>query len=428
MGSSTRAQNSIVESAMTADSARAGLRSILLATVIAGIFGYAIQLLAPAFLAEDSAYVTFTVYWSTLYLCVATLSGIQQEITRAAAPVVDQPPSPVLRQFTLISIAVTLVVVVVLALLFGHLILPSSTLALAVALGIGVVGYLLVAVLSGVLYGLRMWTAVAGITILDAGFRALLVLTALAAGLGEEWITLAASVPFGLAFIVMWLRMRSRVVGRFRLDVPLRRLLAHTAGTVVAAASMGIIMNGLPMLLRLTSADAQPSVLAGIILAISITRAPIVLPLLALQSFFISVFRGQGAAITRRIFLYLGVGVVVIAVLAGVAWLIGPWAIGWLSAGRFEIEPAIMAAITTSAGLVALLCVTGPALLGERRHTPYVAGWVVTALLTIGALLLPIDLISRLSLALLVPPAVGLLVHLGALLRPPAVVISASVP
>lgn len=408
------------EMQMKAESAGTGLRSILLATVVAGIVGYAIQLLAPALLTDDAAYVAFSVYWSTLYLCVAALSGVQQEITRASAPEVGQPPSPVLRQFTLISMAVAVVVVIILALLFGAVILPSSTVLLAGALGIGVVGYLLVAVLSGVLYGLRMWKVVAGLTILDAGIRAVLVLTALTTGLGEGWVALAASLPFGLAFLVTWIRMRSRVVGRFRLDVPLGLLLVHASSTVVAATAMGIIMNGLPMLLRLTQSDADPAILAGLILAITLTRAPIVLPLLALQSYFIAVFRGDIHAVTRRILRYLGAGIAVIALLAGLAWLLGPWVIDWLSAGRFEIEPAMMAAITASAGLVALMCVTGPALLAERRHAPYVAGWVVTAILTVGALLLPLDLVTALALALLLPPAIGLVVHVGALLRPPA--------
>ena len=161
---------------------------------------------------------------------MAALSGVQQEVTRAARPVVDEPPTPVLRQFTLIAIGVVLAAVAVLALLFGNEILPDSTVALAVCLAIGVVGYLMVAVLSGVLYGLRLWLAVAWLTIVDAGIRAVLVVIALALGLAPEWIALAVSVPFGLAFLAVWLRTRRTVVGAFRLDVRLRRLIAHTLG------------------------------------------------------------------------------------------------------------------------------------------------------------------------------------------------------
>ena len=73
----------------------------------------------------------------------------------------------------------------------------------------------------------------------------------------------------------------------------------------------------------------------------------------------------------------------------------------------------MMAAITAGAGLVAMMCVTGPALMAERRHVPYVAGWVVVAVLTVACLAVPISLEPRLALALLAPPLVGLLVHVG---------------
>ena len=401
---------------MTAERAPTGLRSILIATVVTGLLGYAIQLLAPVLLGDDASYVTFSVYWSTLYLCIAALSGVQQEITRAARPVADEPPTPVLRQFTLIAIAAVLVLVTVLELLFGGTILPGPTVLLAGALGIGVVGYLLVAVLSGVLYGLHMWSAVALITILDAGVRALLVIGALALGLSPEWIAVAVSLPFGLAFLAVWLRTRSDVVGAFRLDVRLRLLLAHTLGTVAAAASLGLMMNGLPMLLGLTARGSEHAVLAGLILAITLTRAPIVVPLLALQSYFISIFRGGGLEMLRRILLALFAAAVAVLVLTAAAWLIGPWIIGFISGGRFEITAAMMAAITASAGLVALMSITGPALVSQRHHTPYVAGWILAAVLSVALLLVALPLDQRLALALLIAPAVGLLIHVIALL------------
>ena len=242
-------------------------------------------------------------------------------------------------------------------------------------------------------------------------------ITALALGAPVEWIALALSIPFGLAFLVVWVRTRRVVVGAFRLDVRLPRLLVHAVSTVTAAASMGLMMSGLPMLLGLTSRGSEAAVLAPLILAITLTRAPIVVPLLALQSYLISIFRGGGRALVRRILLALlaaGGGVLVLTV---AAWFLGPWAISFISAGRFQIEPAMMAVITMSAGLVALMCITGPALLSHRRHAPYVSGWVVAALLTVGLLILPLPLDQRLALALLVPPSAGLLMHLIALVR-----------
>ena len=215
----------------------------------------------------------------------------------------------------------------------------------------------------------------------------LLAISALAIGLPVEWIAFAVSIPFGLAFLAVWVRTRSAVVGAFRLDVRLGRLLAHTLSTVTAAASMGLMMNGLPMLLGVTARGSEQAVLAGLILAITLTRAPIVVPLLALQSYLISIFRGGGRTMLRRILLALVAAASGVVVLAVAAWFLGPWVIEFISAGRFEIDPAMMAAITASAGIVALMCITGPALVSQRRHTPYVAGWVTAALLTVALLL-----------------------------------------
>ncbi|MGP3535471.1 hypothetical protein ACTU3I_11805 [Microbacterium sp. RD1] len=404
---------------MKAEDARAGLRSILIATAVAGVLGYAIQLLAPALLPDGSAYVTFSIYWSTLYLCVAALSGVQQEVTRASRPADESPPNATVRSFAVTLIAIVLVAVTLVALLVGPVVFPGATAALAAALGVGLVGYVLVAVLGGVLYGLRLWTAVAWLTIIDAGFRALLVLIGFAAGWAPEWIALAVSLPFGLAFLLVWLRMRRRVVGAFRLDVRLGRLLANTAGTVLAAAALGLMMNGMPLLLGIAAADTDPVVLAGLILTITLTRAPLVVPLLALQSFLISVFREGGRALMRRILLALAAAGVVVAVLAALAWVVGPWAIYLISRGQYSVSPWMMATITAGAGLVGMMCITGPALVGRSRHVPYTAGWVLAALLTVAAMFVPLPFEVRLTLALLVPPAVGLSVHVVAVWRHP---------
>jgi len=406
---------------MKAEGAGAGLRAILIATAVAGILGYAIQLLAPALLPAGSAYITFSMYWSTLYLCVAALSGVQQEVTRASRPADDSPPNATIRDFALILIGIVAAAVTIVALVAGSAVFPGSTAALAAALAAGLVGYVLVAVLGGVLYGLQLWSAIAWLTIIDAACRAVLVIIAFAAGWPAEWVATAVSVPFGLAFLAVWLRMRRSVVGAFRLDVRLGRLLANTGGTVLAATAMGVMMNGMPLLLGLTGGGTDPTVLAGLILTITLTRAPLVVPLLALQSYLISIFRDAGRAVMRWILFVLALALVAVALLAAIAWFVGPWLIGLVSRGQYSVSPAMMATITVGAGLVGMMCVTGPALIGRSRHVPYVAGWVVAAALTVGAMLLPLSFETRLTLALLVPPAIGLGVHVIAVWRHPEV-------
>jgi len=413
---------------MKAESAASGLRSILVATAVAGVLGYAIQLLAPALLPDGSAYVTFSMYWSTLYLCVAALSGVQQEVTRASRPASPEaPPNAIVRNFALILIGVVLAAVLLIGLIAGPGLFPDSSGLLVLSLAAGLAGYVLVAVLGGVLYGLRLWRAVALLTIIDAALRALFVMVGFLLGWPADWISLAVSVPFGLAFLASWLMTRRHVVGAFRLDVRLGRLLANTAGTVTAAAAMGVLMNGMPLLIGATATGIDDDVLAGLILTITLTRAPLVIPLLALQSYLISIFREAGRAVMRRILQVLAVAVVVVAGLAAIAWLIGPWIIDFISQGQYSVAPAMIAAITASAGLVGMMCVTGPALVGRSRHVPYTVGWVTAAALTVLVMAVPVSVPFdiRLTVALLAAPAAGLAVHIVAVARHPEVVAAA---
>lgn len=398
-------------------STRGGLRAVLVATVVAGAFGYVIQLAAPAML-PPAAYVAFTTFWSTLYLGVAAMSGIQQEVTRASRPAADEPPSAVLRNFALISLAVAVAVSAVVGLLVAPGVLPSAPIVFAAALAVGLGGYLATAVLSGVLYGLSLWRAVAGIIIADAALRTVLLLVGFALGLPIAVLALLVAAPFGLAFVLTWLAVRGRVIGRFRLDVGLARLSAHALGTVLAAAASGVMITGLPMLIGVTSAGVPAAEVGAVLLTITLTRAPIVVPVIALQSFLISaVFRG-GRVAPARLLRVIAVLLLVVAALSGLAAAVGPPIVSFVSAGAYEIAPALAAAIVFSAGLVAAMSVTGPALIAARRHTENLVGWAVAAALTVAIILLPLGLDVRVGIAVTAPPVLGLLVHVGALLVP----------
>lgn len=400
-----------------AEPAPRGLRTILVATAIAGVFGYGIQLLAPRMLTDESAYIAFTVFWSTLYFGIAAMSGIQQEIARAAAPVVDEPPSATLRNFTLAAAGTVTLAAGALAYFFGDQILPGDRLQLAVLLAIGFVGFLANTVLGGVLYGMSKWRPVAELIVIDGGIRAILVISGFAAQVPLSVLALGVVFPFGAAFGVVWVRFRGEVVGHYRLDVSFRRLTTHVIGTVGAATATGVMITGLPMLIGLTSAGEPEAAVGSLILAITLTRAPIVIPVIALQSFLISaVFRG-GRVQPGRLLRMLSVALAGIAALAAVGALIGPPLIEWISIGRFEVTGWMAATIVASAGLVGAMCVTGPALIAVRGHLANVIGWAIAAALTVGALLLPFPLDARVGLALLLPPLIGLAFHSVALVR-----------
>ncbi|WP_447942574.1 hypothetical protein [Microbacterium aurum] len=395
----------------TVDGRRRGLFFILIATAVAGVSGYAIQLLAPALLHDAEAYVAFSVFWSLLYLFVGAIGGVQQEITRAVHPAENAERVSSLRIFTVVAAGVLVLVALVVGVILAPTTLAVDPVGLTAWFAIGLVGYLGVATLSGVLYGLSFWSMIATLTIVDAVVRGLLVTVGLLLGGATSLLAAAIAMPFTAALVVVWGVARKRVVGRFRLDVDVRRLALNVMGTVVAAAATGVLVTGLPFLLRLSLPDAPIATLASLIAVITITRAPLIVPLMALQSYLIVDFRSAGAAVWPRLARYVALMAVTAAAACVLAWFFGSWAISAVSSGRYVVSDVTIVCIVASAGLVGLLCITGSALLSEGRHGFFVGGWVAAAMFTVLALQIPLDTIPRTLTALLAGPVVGLMVH-----------------
>jgi O-antigen/teichoic acid export membrane protein len=401
-----------------------GLTYILFATAVAGVSGYAILLLAAAFLTEPEAYVTFTVFWSTLYLFVGAIGGVQQEVTRAVRPMPTAPKRSALVSFTLYSGLLLVAVSATVGVVLAPTAFSADPVGLTTWFGVGLIGYLGCAVLSGAMYGLRLWRPIAGLTIADAVIRGALVVMGLLLHFPPQVLAAFTAVPFTAALALVWLAVRRRVVGRFALDVDVKRLSVNALGTVAAAAATGVLVTGMPLLITLMMPGIPAALAASLIVVITITRAPLIIPLMALQSFLIVDFRSAHAAVLGRLVKYMALLVGVTVLASGVAYFIGPWLILTISSGRYDVDGAVVAWIVASAGLVALLCLTGPVLLSENRHTVYVAGWIIAAVVTLLGFLLPLEPVARTLTVLVAGPVAGLVVHLLGV-RPRAEVASA---
>lgn len=389
-----------------------GLFYIIVATVVAGMSGYTIQLLAPALLTDYQQYLSFTVFWSTLFLFGGAIAGVQQEVTRAAHPALEPVRTDTLRDFTMVSIGVVALATVCVGATLAQTAFQADPFAMTVWFGLGLVGYLLVSVASGLFYGLSIWRAIAALTIVDACLRAMFVAVGFFANAPPSLLAGAVAAPFILAFGIVWLTVRRSVIGRFVLDVPVSRLSLNVLGTVLAAAATGIMVTGLPLLIRLLMPGEPAAVLATIIVVITVTRAPLIIPMMALQSFLITEFRGPGAPIWRRLSRYL-IAILAVSVLAATAaYLWGSQVIAVISGDRYDVAPFFVACVVASAGMVAALFLTGAALLSMSRHAVYVAGWLTGAGLTVVLLLIPTVPETRVLTALIVAPLVGLVIHL----------------
>jgi hypothetical protein len=397
-----------------------GLTQIIVATAIAGVAGYVILWLVPARIGGED-YKVFAVFWAAMYLVVGALSGIQQEVTRAARPVAlpaEGAPAPRVgsaRVFGLLSAGAVLALVVVSAPLWVMRVFPEEGWAMVAPLAVGTASYVLVATLSGSLYGVQAWRAVAGLIAVDALLR--LVSVGVTSLVTDNLVALAwaAALPFIVTLGVLWPGIRQVIVGKSQLDVRYGRLTWNVSRTLLASASSAALVSGYPLLLSLTAPEAPPALLASLFLTITLTRAPLIVVTMSLQGYLIVRFRDEARfrATFLSIMAALAASGVVLAVLG---WLLGPAVFALLFPGEPVLDGGFFAVLVGSSVLVAALCVSAPAVLSRGRHMSYSLGWFAAAVVTVLALLLPLDLLTRTALSLVAGPAAGLLVNMVTLL------------
>lgn len=395
--------------------ARRGLPAILIATAVAGIAGYAVTWLVFR-VVGPAEYSVFAVFWSATYLIVGALGGIQQEITRGThgrGP--DEAPSrPIARNFAVVA-AIAVAIVVLAALPVWTLsVFPHDGFALVLPLSVATGAFVAVAVLGGTLYGLSLWSPVAWMITLDALLR--LVGVGIVLLLSGETVALAwaVSLPFPVTVAVIWPIVRSRVVGRNRLDVAPRRLTWNIARTVVAAASTGVLISGFPAILKLTSPEESAQLLGVVILAVTLVRAPLIVTAMSLQGLLIVQLRRTSRGGRRLLVLIVLIVALGLAV-SIVGWFAGPALFLLLFGQNAVVSAGVITALVASSTGLAILFVTGPALLVHHGHLAYSVGWVVAAVVTVGALLLPVPFLTRVLISLLAGPIAGLVLHAAGL-------------
>lgn len=392
-----------------------GLRRILLATGLAGGIGYVIQFLVPQL--APTSYLGFATSWSAIYLAVTCLSGVQQEVTRASQPIRpgDASSAPLWAKYTSAVTVISAIAVGSVLVWIGPRVFPESPFGLSMAVIVAAIGYSAVASLSGVLYGARDWSAAASLTIADATMRLAAVGIVLALSGTVLSLAWATAIPFTLAAVLVWGFAGRRAVLRTRLSDTLPRLLRNTVATLAASMAMGLLISGLPLLLQSLVAGIDQAILASVILVITLTRAPIIVPLLALQGFLLVRFRD--AKSIGRMALLWALSLTGVTVAASMlAAILGPSLLGWIFPAFAPLSPEHLAIIVISAGATGVLCVTGPATLSQGQHGWYLAGWMIAAAVTVGFFLAPLAPLERILWGLVTGPLVGAGVHAFGLL------------
>jgi hypothetical protein len=389
-----------------------GFILIVAATGLVGIAGYLITIWVPN-LIGFGPYATFAVFWAFIFLVAAALTGLQQEITRGTR---IREPGDTTRagqagKFAALASAAVLLVILGSAPLWQASVFPEHGWALVVPLAVGAASYVPLAVLAGSLYGVGHWKALFALISIEGLLR--LVLVILAAYLQPEAATFAwaIAIPFPIAVLAVWPFARARVAGKTRLDVSLPRLTWNVARTIVAATAMGLMISGFPLILQLTS-PGQPEALMGLVIATAtLTRAPLIVVGMALQSFLIVFFRERAANFWRTLLMLEAAVLAIGMVLAVLGYLIGPAVFAFVLPDKGVPSDWLIATFVLSSALVGALCVSAPAVLSRNAHAAFSAGWIVAAATTVLCLLLPLDFIEKTILALLVGPIMGVAVH-----------------
>ena len=394
-----------------------GLGLILGGTAVAALAGYFVIWLVPIHIGL-AAYKTFGLFWAAMYLVVGTLAGIQQEVTRGTTPRFGEDPgrASLARNFGVSGAGVVFLAVVATAPLWVSAVFPENGWQLVLPLAFAASSYVLVATLTGTLYGLSQWTPVALLVVVDALLR--LSAVGILSVFTRDSVVLAwaAASPFLVTILILWPGFRSLVVGRATLDVDYRSLLWNVSRTMVAAASTGILVSGLPVVIGIAASEEPATLVASLFLAITITRAPVIVLVMSLQSYLLIRFRDRPATVYRTMFAILGILIVGGVLLGLAAWAVGPTVFDLLYGGRVALDGWLYGLLVVSSALVAALTVTGAAVLARSRHFAYSAGWVVAAVVTVISFSVPLGIIGQIVLAVIAGPAAGLLVHLGYLL------------
>lgn len=396
---------------------RSSVTRVGVATVLSALCGYTVLYLAARNLAP-AGFSLFSVFWGAFGLCTGAAFGLLQESTREVRSVRDAGPPDgphtlPMRVAAGVAIAAAVLIGASSPLWASHVFAAAESLSVAL-LAVGLAGFCLHATLLGVLAGVDGWTQYGALMVIDAAIRVAVAVAAFLLGWGLNgylWATVAGSMSW---LLVLLTSPVARGAAAIRTRGTTGTFLSGASHSITAAGASAILVMGFPVLLKATSHDLGAT--GGVvILAVTLTRAPLLVPLTAMQGNLIAHFvdnRRLRALVVPALAL---AGLGALAVVA--AGLLGPWLLRIAFGPEYVASGELLSWLTAGAVAIAFLTLTGAATVAAAQHRAYALGWVAATLAATLLLLLPIELQTRTVIALLCGPVVGIAVHLAALIR-----------
>lgn len=385
---------------------------VTIATLIAAASGYLVLLLAARHLGA-AGYGVFAVFWAAYGMVTGTQNGQLQETTRAVRAGITGRPTAGRRPWQVngaIGLALGMLVVAT-SPLWAETVFDEQRRLSVLLLAVGVASFGVYAHLAGALSGAVSWGAFATLLSVDAMIRLTGAVLAVVFG-GDVTAFLVITVVGSTSWMILLVTSSAaRAAVGLPADVTAPRFTANTLTAMAAAAASAVLVMGFPVLITATGSDADTAAVGAVVLAVTLTRAPLLVPLNSFQGVLITRFvdgrRRMGAALRIPLAAVTVIGVVG----GGAAWLVGPWLLSTVFGADFRLGGVALAAFTLGATTLALLTVTGAATIAVGGHRWYAAGWWLATLASIGLLLLPADVTVRVAIALVGGPLVGMAVH-----------------
>jgi O-antigen/teichoic acid export membrane protein len=359
-------------------------------------------------------YAGFAVAWGCFFGIGGALSGLQQEVTRARLH-----PEPVVgRERTLVLLAAPYAAAT--AAVGGVAVwLATGRLGVGAAVLVGLLGLGLMTTVNGVLAADGRWRLTAAVLLLDAVARTVVV-CGVAVWADERLVAPVVGVG-AVVWTVLLVVPAVRVGTAARAAVDRAVFGAATRAALVAAACAALLIAGFPLLVALGT-PGEVDGLGELLAAVVLVRSPLLMVVFAYRPVLLRalVLGDDRGRLLRRLVGGLAAAGVVVVLAAGA---VGPAAVRLVAGSAYDVSRAEAVATAGSGVLLAVLVVSGTALVVAGRHRAAAVGWVAAVVATVAAIAVTPGGSGSVQAGLLVGPVVGLLAHqvarvLGAQSRP----------
>ncbi|AUQ16246.1 hypothetical protein C0090_08305 [Mycobacterium tuberculosis] len=402
--------------APTGPIARGSVARVGAATALAVACVYTVIYLAARDL-PPACFSIFAVFWGALGIATGATHGLLQETTREvrwvrSTQIVAGHRTHPLRVAGMIGTVAAVVIAGSSPLWSRQLFVEGRWLSVGL-LSVGVAGFCAQATLLGALAGVDRWTQYGSLMVTDAVIRLAVAAAAVVIGWGLAGYLWAATAGAVAWLLMLMASPTARSAASLLTPGGIATFVRGAAHSITAAGASAILVMGFPVLLKVTS-DQLGAKGGAVILAVTLTRAPLLVPLSAMQGNLIAHFVDRR---TQRLRALVVGGIGAVGMLA--AGLTGPWLLRVGFGPDYQTGGALLAWLTAAAVAIAMLTLTGAAAVAAALHRAYLLGWVSATVASTLLLLLPMPLETRTVIALLFGPTVGIAIHVAALARRP---------